>query len=189
MEEKTITYLTPEQQEAATAREERYYMRKCIDEEKNRSSNYFFGFWGALSGALAGAILYGCIRSNGVIASIAGLFVVFMASKAYDATKVKRNINKLYCVILACVLALPVGEFIGCVISMLADEATSGYTMDFIRYYINNFGEFLSESKINLVLGYVFTAIGGYKVIKDIKAQDKKLEEMEEALAQYEETE
>lgn len=189
MEEKTTAYLTPQEQEAAKAREERYYMRKCIDEERGRSSNYFFGFWGALSGALAGAIVYGCIRSNGVIASIAGLFVVFMASKAYDATKVKRNINKLWCVILACIVALPVGEFIGSIITMLADEATSSYAMDFIKYYINNFGEFLSESTVNLALGYVFTAIGGYKVLKNIKEQDKKLEEMEEALAQYEETE
>ena len=188
MEDK-ITYLTPQEQEDAKAREERYYMRKCIDEERKRSSNYFFGFWGALSGALAGAILYGCIRSNGVIASIAGLFVVFMASKAYDATKVKRNINKLWCVILACIIALPVGEFIGCVITILANEATSSYAMDFITYYINNFGEFLAESKINLILGYVFTAIGGYKVLRNIQAQDKKLDEMEEQLAQYEETE
>ena len=84
-------YLTPQEQEAAKAREERYYIKKTIEEERNRSSNYFLGFWGALSGALAGAIVYGCIRSNGVIASIAGLFMVFMASKAYDATKVKRS--------------------------------------------------------------------------------------------------
>ncbi len=182
-------YLTPQEQEAAKAREERYYIKKTIEEERNRSSNYFLGFWGALSGALAGAIVYGCIRSNGVIASIAGLFMVFMASKAYDATKVKRSIAKLWCVIIACIVALPVGEFMGAVISMFADEATSGIAMDFARYYINNFGEFLSESRTNLILGYVFTAIGGYKVFESIKAQNKKLSEMEAKLKEYEETE
>lgn len=184
-----ITYLTPKEQEAAKAREERDYMRRCIDEERKLSSNYFFGFWGALSGALAGAIAYGCIRSSGWIASIAGLFVVFMASKAYDATKVKRNINKLYCVIAACIMALPFGEFLGCIITIMADKATSGYTAGFVTYYINNFGEFLANSAVNLFLGYVFTGIGGYKVFKNIHEHDKKLEEMEEYLAQYEETE
>lgn len=188
MEDK-ITYLTPKEQEAAKAREERDYMRRCIDEERKLSSNYFYGFWGALSGALCGAIAYGCIRSAGWIATLMGLFVVFMASKAYDATKVKRNINKLYCVIIACVIAIPVGEFLGSIIYVMGNEETAVHTSDYIAYYMNNFGLFIEYNIGNLILGYVFTAIGGYKVFKNIQAHDKRMDEMEEYLAGYEEAE
>ena len=187
--EENITYLTPQEQEEAKKREEILYAKKCIEEEKARSSNYFFGFWGALSGALAGAIAYGCIRSAGWIAALMGLFVVLMASKAYDATKVKRNIVKLYCVIIACVIALPFGEFLGFMIYVMGNEATTMYAADTFTYYVNNFGLFIKYNIGNLLLGYVFTAIGGYKIFVNIQKQDKKLKEMEEALAWYEETE
>lgn len=186
--ENEIKYLTPKEQEAAKAREELYYMKKSLEEEKKLSSNYFFGFWGALSGALFGAILYGCIRSAGWIATLMGLFVVFMASKAYDATKVKRNTGKLYCVIIACVIAIPVGEFLGSIIYVMGNEETAIHTSSYVTYYINNFGLFMKYNFGNLILGYVFTGIGGYGVFKSIRNHDKKLKEMEEYLAQHKES-
>ena len=183
-----IKYLTPLEQEEAKAKEERYYMKKCIEEEKSRSSNYFFGFWGAFSGALFGAIAYGCIRSAGWIAAIMGLFVVFMASKAYDATKVKRNMYKLYCVVIACIIAIPVGEFLGSIIYVMGDEETVMHTSKYVTYYINNFGLFMKYNFGNLILGYVFTAIGGYGVFKKIKDNTDKLKTMEEELKAEEES-
>ena len=181
-----IRYLTPQEQEAAKAREERYYMKKSIEEEKLRSSNYFFGFWGALSGALCGAIAYGCIRSSGWIAALMGLFVVFMSAKAYDATKVKRNMGKLYCVIAACIIAIPVGEFLGSIIYFMGNKETIVHISDYVVYYINNFGLFMKYNIGNLLLGYVFTAIGGFGVFKKIKENTDKLKQMEEELAKEE---
>ncbi len=184
-----IKYLTPKEQEAAKAREERDYMRKCMDEEKKRSSNFFFGFWGALSGALLGAILYACLRSNGVISSLMGLAIAYFASKCYDMTNVKRNINKLWCVVIACIIALPVGEFLGNVIATMADAENAQYLHVFVDYYLHNIGQFFIDSADSLFLGYVFAAMGSAKVFADIKAHDKKIEEMEEYLAEFEETE
>ncbi len=145
-----IKYLTPKEQEAAKAREELYYMKKSLEEEKKLSSNYFFGFWGA--------------------------------------TKVKRNTGKLYCVIIACVIAIPVGEFLGSIIYVMGNEETAIHTSYYVTYYINNFGLFMKYNFGNLILGYVFTGIGGYGVFKSIRNHDKKLKEMEEYLAQYEES-
>lgn len=184
-----IRYLTPNEQKAAMERDKRDYMRQCIDEEKNRSSNYFIGFWGALSGALAGAILYGVVRSSGWISSLVGFFIAVMASKCYDATKVKQNINKLWCVGIACIIAIPCGEVLGDIIAILGDERTSGYLPQVFTYYANNFGQYLADSAGALFLGYVFAAIGSALVFKDINDRNNKLLEMEEYLQEYEETE
>ena len=182
-----IRYLTPEEQKAAKERDRRDYMRQCIDEERNMSSNYFKGFWGALSGALAGAILYGFVRSGGWICAWVGLVMALMAARCYDAMNVKRNINKLYCVVIACVIAIPCGEIIGDIISIMADERTEPFLGEVYNYYGSNFLQYLKDSAGNLFLGYVFGAIGSFKVFKDICDHDKKLEEMELELQKAEE--
>lgn len=184
---KEIRYLTPNEQKEALERDKRDYMRQCIDEDRKLSSNYFLGFWGAFSGALGGSILYAFIRSNGWVSAWVGFFMAVMASKCYDALKVKRNINKLYCVAAACIIAVPLGEFLGSIIYMMHEKALSGYVGMFFSYYVNNFGKFLADSADNLFLGYVFTAIGSAKVFKDIKDHDTEMEKMEEYLAEYEE--
>ncbi|MGM9550834.1 MAG: hypothetical protein ACI3XA_01115 [Clostridia bacterium] len=182
-----IKYLSPNEQKAAMERDKREYMKTCMDEERMRSSNYFLGFWGAFSGALSGAILYGMLRSSGWIGTLFGFVMVIMASKYYDATKVKRNLNKFWCVMISCVIALPIGEFLGSMIYIMSEETIAQHASGYFKYYVNHFGEFMSYSAGNLFLGYVFTLIGGFKVFKDIKDYDKKLEEIEEYLNVYEE--
>lgn len=118
-----------------------------------------------------------------------GFVIALLASKCYDATNVKRNINKLWCVAIASVIAVPCGEFLGNIIMVLANEETAAYLPQFLSYYTNNFGRFLLDSANSLLLGYVFAAIGGVKVFKDIKDEDKRLEKMEEELEAMEETE
>ncbi len=180
-------YLTPNEQKSAMERDKRDYMRQCIDEEKNRSENYFLGFWGALSGALLGAVFYGFIRSNGFVSFWMGFVMAVIASKCYDATNVKRNMYKLLCVVISCVIAVPCGEIIGDIIAILGDERTAPFIGKVYDYYRENKLQYFIDCAVPLFLGYVFTAIGGFFVFKKINDNNNRLVEMEEALAEYEE--
>lgn len=153
-----------------------------IEHQNSLSSNYLLGFIGALGGALVGAIPWAIVSSFGWFVGWLGFLIALLASKGYDLVKVKANMNKLWCVIIAIIIGVLFGQVLSDIIYIAMDsEARGDLAMIFI-YYKDHFLDYLKINAANLGMGYLFAALGGFGVIRDIKRESTKLKEMQAKL-------
>lgn len=150
-----------------------------FETQNSLSKNYLLGFIGALAGGLIGAIPWGIVSSFGWFVGWLGFLIAFLASKGYDLMKVRVNMNKLWCVIVAIIVGVLFGQIISDVISIATDSEVSGDLVLIFNYYKSHFGEYLKINAANLGMGYLFAALGSFSVIRDIRIENKRLKEMQ----------
>lgn len=160
-------------------RREREAARAYIDQQNSLSKNYLLGFIGALAGALVGAIPWAIVSSFGWFVGWLGFLIALLASKGYDLLRVKRNMNKLWCVIIAIIIGVLFGQILSDIIYIAMDNDSRGDLAMIFLYYKDHFLDYLKINVANLGMGYLFAALGSYSVIRDIKNESTKLKEMQ----------
>ncbi|MCH5316661.1 MAG: zinc ribbon domain-containing protein [Eubacterium sp.] len=154
--------------------------RKYLETQNSLSRNYLLGFIGALAGGLIGAIPWAIVSSFGWFVGWLGFLIAFLASKGYDLMKVKQNMNKLWCVIIAVIIGVFAGQILSDIISIVMDDELNGEFLTIFNYYKTHFVEYLKVNAANLGMGYLFAALGSFSVIRDIRNEHKRLKEMKE---------
>ena len=158
---------------------EREAARAYIEQHNSLSKNYLLGFIGALGGALIGAIPWAIVSSFGWFVGWLGFLIALLASKGYDLLRVRRNMNKLWCVIIAIIIGVLFGQVLSDIIYIAMDNDVRGDLALIFIYYKAHFLEYLKINAANLGIGYLFAALGSYSVIRDIKNESTKLKEMQ----------
>lgn len=150
-----------------------------LETQNSLSKNYLLGFIGALAGGLIGAIPWGIVSSFGWFVGWLGFLIAVFASKGYDLMKVRPNINKLWCVIVAIIVGVLFGQIISDVISIATDSEVRGDLVLIFNYYKSHFVEYLKINAANLGMGGLFAALGSFSVIRDIRIENRNLKEMQ----------
>ena len=172
-----------EQWQIENRQREKEAARVYIEQHNSLSGNYLLGFIGALLGGLIGALPWGLVASQGWFVGWLGFLIAFLASKGYDLMKVKRNMNKLWCVIIAVIIGVLFGQIVSDAISIAMDDEVRGEFVSIFIYYKEHFFQYLKVNAANLGMGYLFAALGGFSVIRDIKNENKRLKEMQDKLS------
>lgn len=160
-------------------RREREAARAYIEHQNSLSKNYPLGLIAAIVGALIGAIPWAIVSSFGWFVGWLGFLIAFLASKGYDMVRVKLNMNKLWCVIIAIIIGVLFGQILSDIIYIAMDGSARGDLMSIFLYYKEHFLEYLKINAANLGMGYLFAALGGFSVVSNIKKENAKLKEMQ----------
>ncbi|MEG0296601.1 MAG: hypothetical protein RR620_07745 [Clostridium sp.] len=149
-----------------------------MGENKNAGS-IVKGLIGAFLGSLIGVVLWVVIYQMGYISSIAGIVMVVCAIKGYSLFGGKSSVVGTVLVVLICVGMIYLAQSISFAIEIY-NEFGSIYEMSYFDAY-KSIPVFLEEPEISsaffkdLVIGYVFMAIGSFStvinVIKGISAE------------------
>lgn len=174
----SIVTINEEQQRIEREQQEKAFAKAYIEKQNSLSNNYLLGFVGALVGGLIGAIPWAIVSSQGWFVAWLGYLIAVAASKGYDFMKVKTDMKKLWCVAGAVIIGVLAGQIMSDMISIAMDEELGGVFSTVFEYYKNNFGEYLSINAGNLILGYIFAALGGFSVLRDIKKESVILDEL-----------
>ena len=158
--------------------QEKEFARAYLQKQNSLSNNYVLGFIGALLGGLVGAIPWAIVSSQGWFVAWLGYIIAIAASKGYDLIKVKLSMKKLWCVAIAVIIGVLAGQIMSDMISIAMDDELGEMFSVVFAYYVDNFGEYLSINAGNLVLGFIFAALGGFSVLKDIKKETMIIEEL-----------
>ncbi len=159
-------------------RQEKEFARAYLQKQNSLSGNYFLGFIGALLGGLIGAIPWAIVSSMGWFVAWLGYVIAIAASKGYDLMKVRLSMKKLWCVAIAVVVGVLAGQIMSDMISVAMDDELGGMFSVVFAYFAENFGEYLSINAGNLALGFLFAALGGFSVLRDIKKENAIIEEL-----------
>ena len=159
---------------------ERELKREFLQKHNSLSDNAVLGLVGALLGGLVGAIPWAIVSSLGWFVAWLGYVIAIAASKGYDLMKVKVGIKKIWFVGIAVVVGVFAGQIMSDMLSIAFDKEISWAFSQIFAYYAENFGEYLSLNAVNLVLGLLFAALGGFRVLKEIKAETALLNALKE---------
>lgn len=128
--------------------------------------SYVQGFFGALGGALIGAILWAIIYMVGYIASIVGLVAGWLAEKGYNLLRGKQGKGKVAILIIAVILSVIVGNYLGWVMMDVSDGYglvdSLAYNLGLLLFYPEALGYFFGD----IALGLLFAGLGVFGVIK-----------------------
>lgn len=159
-------------------RQEKELARAYLQKQNSLSNNYILGFAGALIGGLVGAIPWAIVSSQGWFVAWLGYVIAIAASKGYDLMKIKLSMKKLWCVAIAVVVGVLAGQIMSDMISIAMNDELAGMFSTVFAYFAENFDEYLSVNALNLLLGFIFAALGGFSVFKDIKKENEIIEEL-----------
>lgn len=173
-----IAAVNEEQQRIEREQQERAFAKAYLEKQDSLKKNYLLGFVGALVGGLIAAIPWAIVSSQGWFVAWLGYLIAVAASKGYDLMKVKTDMKKLWCVAGAVIICVLAGQIMSDMISIAMDEELGGVFSIVFEYYMNNFVEYLSINAGNLVLGYIFAALGGFSVLRNIKKESAILDEL-----------
>lgn len=171
-------YVTIEQEKKEQELQKKAIAKAYLEKQNSLSGNYLLGLLGALGGALVAAIPWAVVSSQGWFVAWLGYLIAIAASKGYDLMKVKTNMKKLWCVLGAVVIGVFAGQIMSDMIVIATDEELCHMFSDVFSYYANNFGEYLAINIKNLALGYVFAALGGFSVLRNIKKETALIENL-----------
>lgn len=127
------------------------------------------GLIGAFLGSLIGVVLWVVIYQMGYISSIAGIVMVVCAIKGYSLFGGKSSVVGIILVVLICVGMIYLAQSVSLAIE-INKELGSVYDMSFFDAY-KSIPVFLEEPEISsafykdLLIGYVFMAIGSFSTI------------------------
>lgn len=149
-----------------------------LEQQNAKSDNYLLGFLGALIGGLIGAIPWALVASKGWFVGWLGYLIAITASKGYDFMKVKLNTKKLWCMAVSVIISVFAAQILSDIFFILTDFKLQGSLGEILKYYANNFKEYLSVSMPNLIIGYIFAALGSFSAFKEIKEETARLEQI-----------
>lgn len=150
-----------------------------IDQE-NDTGTYGRGFLGALLGALLGSVVWAIVLCIGYVASVVGLLIGFLAKKGYELFHGRHGKGKLWIILLASVIGVIAGTFLGDGISlgiMIANGELWGVGYGDIFPLILNLlatdAEYSLAFAGNIAQGLIFALLGMISVIKDTHKETK----------------
>lgn len=169
-------------------------------EIEKKVGNPVLGFIGALLGALIGSVLWIVLDQVGFIASIAAYAIIYCSIYGYTLLGKELTKNAIILSVVMTVLAVLVADYVSLAIT-LYQEVGAGYDITFIdvlfatvRFFA--YEDVLRQFLINLLVGYVFVALGCFRYVKALlnnlnKASDDDFNTMAPAYvnAEIEETE
>lgn len=139
------------------------------------NGDYLRGTVGALLGAALGAVLWAVVYMMGIIASVAGFAIGWLADKGYDLLHGKQGKAKIAILIVAVILGVLLGTAAGLiaeVMVLLADEgisATVGEVIEFVAFMWEMDTEFQGTMILNVLMGLVFAGLGVFTLLRQTK--------------------
>ncbi|MBE6948953.1 MAG: hypothetical protein E7456_03810 [Ruminococcaceae bacterium] len=140
--------------------------------EAEAKGSYFTGFIGALLGALIGAVLWGVVASFGFISAIIGFIIGYLAELGYKLLRGKKGKGKLAILILAAIIGVIVGTFLGDAFSLVqminSGEIMASYSEipGLILYVFLVDSEYMVASLGNVALGLLFAGLGVFTLFR-----------------------
>ena len=145
--------------------------------------SYLTGLVGALLGALVGAVAWCLVMQLGVIASLVGFLIGWLAEKGYDLLKGRAGKGKLVILIVAVIFGVLVGTFAAHAVSWYKDIAEyHPYAAVFIDgqeipvtysdipvliiHSLRTDGEYLGGTVKDVLLGLLFAFMGVFSILK-----------------------
>jgi len=128
-----------------------------------------------LLGAALGAVLWAVVYMMGIIASVAGFAIGWLADKGYDLLHGKQGKAKIAILIVAVILGVLLGTAAGLiaeVMVLLADEgisATVGEVIEFVAFMWEMDTEFQGTMILNVLMGLVFAGLGVFTLLRQTK--------------------
>ncbi len=141
---------------------------------------YGRGFFGALFGAVAGAVPWALIYSFGWIVGWLGLLIGWLAKKGYELMGGRVGKAKFWIVLGCTLFGVLLGNFAGdaiVLVQALAEEGSSdpslAYIMEWIRSNLVGDQQYRLGTLMNLGVGVVFSVLGTYGILRDIRAENR----------------
>lgn len=149
-----------------------------IHETENKQ--YGRGFLGALLGALVGAIPWAIIYYFGWIVGWLGFLIGILAKKGYELMGGRVGKAKFWIVLGCTLLGVLVGQFSGDAITIaqvLAEEGVENWSIldipSLISYLLLNDSEYLVGTLGSLFMGVLFSVLGTYGILKEIRTENR----------------
>lgn len=153
-------------------------LRRDISEEESArreadTGSYLKGVLGAFGGAILGAIVWALVLSIGYVASVVGFVIGWLAEKGYNLLHGKQSKGKVVILILAVIVGVLLGTFLGECFS-LAGSVISGEITDvsygdiplWIALIFAVDGQYRAGVIVNALMGLVFAALGVYTLLR-----------------------
>lgn len=146
---------------------------------KNTPNNYLNGFFGALIGGFAGAVIAFILSMIGVVSAISSFIAVLLGAKLYQIFKGKQN---------AMMIVIVAGTSLLCMIGVVLWIYTTaafgiGSEMSFLfptpwqafLYFMSQDPDFAAAFRNDLVLTILFSLLGiGYKIVSMARSLKRK---------------
>lgn len=151
--------------------------------EIKSQGSYLTGLLGALLGAVIGAVLWCLVMQLGVIASLVGFAIGWLAEKGYRLLKGKDGTGKVVILIVAVIIGVLLGTFGAHAVDWYQAIAeyypNAAATIDgrevavtysdiprLILYYLGNDSEYLGDTVKDVLLGLLFAFMGVMGILK-----------------------
>lgn len=149
-----------------------------IHETENKQ--YGRGFLGALLGALVGAIPWAIIYYFGWIVGWLGFLIGILAKKGYELMGGRVGKAKFWIVLCCTLLGVLVGQFGGdaiTIVHLFAEEGVENWSIldipSLIAYLLLNDSEYLVGTLGSLFMGVLFSVLGTYGILKEIRTENR----------------
>jgi len=151
--------------------------------EIKSQGSYLTGLVGALLGAVIGAILWCLVMQLGIIASLVGFAIGWLAEKGYTLLKGKNGIGKVVILSVAVILGVLLGTFAAHAVDWYQAIAeyypNAAATIDgrevpvtyadipnLILYYLRTDSDYLGDTVKDVLLGLLFAFMGVFGILK-----------------------
>ena len=165
-------------------RKDTYAMVENNPVEIQKEGPYVTGLIGALVGALVGAVAWCLVMQLGIIASLVGFVIGWLAEKGYTLLKGKAGKGKLVILIVAVIFGVLAGTFAthavdwaqaiaeyypNAAIVIDGREVLVDYSdiPSLILYELTNDSEYLFATVKDLLLGLLFAFMGVFSILKN----------------------
>ena len=118
------------------------------------------GVLGAALGALLGGIVWAIVYYIGWIAGIIGALIGTLAVKGYEKMGGKVCKAKMTVVLVATIIGVIFGQFMGCVFTLVIDEGVDIISSIIYCFALFGDGEFAGAFLADLVIGIIFAILG-----------------------------
>lgn len=152
--------------------------------EVQKEGSYVTGLLGALLGALIGAVAWCLVMQLGIIASLVGFVIGWLAEKGYTLLKGNAGKGKLVILIVAVIFGVLVGTFAAhavdwyqaiaeyypnAAITIDGTEVLVGYgdIPRLILYTLSTDSEYLGGTVKDVLLGLLFAFMGVFSILKN----------------------
>ncbi len=153
-------------------------LRRDISEEESTrreadTGSYLKGVLGAFGGAILGAIVWALVLSIGYVASVVGFIIGWLAEKGYNLLHGKQSKGKVVILILAVIVGVLLGTFLGECFS-LAGSVISGEVTDvsygdipiWIALIFVLDSQYRAGVIVSALMGLLFAALGVYTLLR-----------------------
>ena len=156
--------------------------------EIRKEGSYVRGLVGALLGALVGAIAWCLVMQLGIIASLVGFVIGWLAEKGYTLLKGKVGKGKVVILILAVIFGVLAGtfaahcvdwykaiaEYAGNAVAVMGEHeipVTYSDIPELVFFFLANDSEYLAGTLKDVGLGLLFAFMGVFGILKNAGKQ------------------